>query len=125
LRKVPPLLQVEPEPGRRAEQSRQSQSRVRRHRTPPVDDLIYALKRNADSACQLHLGHAEWVHELTGEHVAGMRGKAILWEAKHAIPVALVVVHDLNVRRTDCGPRKADPVLLVDPNTVLALPVAL
>lgn len=36
-----------------------------------------------------------------------------------------MVVYDLDVRRAGLGPPEADPILFVDPDTVLAVPVAL
>jgi hypothetical protein len=111
-------LKVHPESFRGSEIAGHSKGRVGGDPTLAVHDLVDSPRRDADGHSQSVLGNAEWLEILDQKHLTWMdwsheRGSV------HQV-VLSVVVDDLNVLRTCCGPSEADPPLLVDPDAVVA-----
>src|SRR5438045_2345928 len=85
-----------------------------------LDDLRNAVNRHIKLTCKFRRGYAEF-RQLVGKDLAGMNGRT-----GHRLPLGLMVIHDLDVRRTGplLQPLKANPPLDVYPDAVLPIPVA-
>lgn len=94
-----------------------------RHSTLFIHQLVDSLVGHMDAIRQIPLGNTHWIEEFLQKHFAWMRWLAMCRYSYHRSLPLLVVIHNFYVTWTTFGPSKANPVLLVDPNTVLAAPV--
>src|SRR5262245_20200979 len=70
-------LQIHPELGAGAEEAREPQRRVRRHRALALDDRADAGRGHAQGHRERVHGHAERRKKFLAERLAGMRGHAV------------------------------------------------
>lgn len=126
VKQIPSQLQVHPEIGRRAEESRQAQSSARCHASSPVDDLIDTLIGDKDSVGQLALSQAHWGQKLLKEHFARVSWRSMRWYAYHFSLQALVsvIIHDFDFIWAGSRPDETYSVLVVNADAVLSLAVA-
>ena len=68
-------------------------------------------------------GQAQRLEKLLQKHISGVRGLAVCGDSNHkclVIPGSSMVVNDFDFIRLAADPDKAHPVLIVDPNAILA-----
>ncbi len=118
---VVPGLEVHPELVRGPEVPGQSKRRVSTDSTVSMDDLVDPPSWDADVLRESVLADAQGTEKLLEENFPGMDRSQLLG---HLALLALVVVHDFDVRSIPVPPDEADPPLIVDPNTVATSPVA-
>jgi hypothetical protein len=81
--KIPAELMIHPKTGGRAEDTRESQSRIRGERTPSVYETIDPLERNLNTLSQVSLRDPKRFKELLKEHLARMRRRPMRRNCHH------------------------------------------
>ena len=113
-------LQPKPETCRVPEECTQAQGSIGCHSSLPMNDFINPARRNAKFPPEQVLTYLQWSHELFLEDLTRMyRGRFL----SHS--TLLVIVDYLNIKCVTPSPYEADTPLIVDPNAMLSLPVAL
>src|SRR5262249_33999533 len=80
---IPVLLQAEPEVGRHAQHSSQSQRGVGRDATLPVNHLVQARIGHANPLGEIRLAHTQRLEKLLQQHLAGMRRRTVSRQLTH------------------------------------------
>ena len=126
---IPAQLEIHPVALGGAEVLRQPQGCRRRDPPPRVHDLIDALVRHVESACQFSLADLHRLEELLKQHLTRMGGLSVCGNTHHVyLPyprtLRLVIVDDLDLFRPLRCPDETDPILFVDTDAVLACPMS-
>lgn len=120
---VPIALTVEPEFRSGAEKPRQTQRRVGRDASLPLDDLVNPWVGDFESCGSLRLRYAQWFEEVLEQHLARMGWRPMFGQSCH------IRFLSGDNRRFQLLPGRgqspeADPVSIVDPDAVLPVPPA-
>jgi hypothetical protein len=103
----------------KTEKSAQTQIGIGRDAPLAGHDVADALRRHADFLGQPILADAHRFQKLLQQEFTGSYGAEL---GHHNSPS--MVVHDLDILGTCVRPPKANPILIVDPDTVLARSIA-
>jgi hypothetical protein len=112
-------LCAQPVAVRQAEKPAEPQIRIRRDRPLARHDTPNPLCWHADLLGEPVLRNLHGLEELFGQELARSYGVMLAHR-----PFSSMVINDLDVFGTCCGPAEADTPLVVDPDAVLALPIA-
>ena len=111
-------LKIQPKSLACTEEPGKPQSRIRGDVPFAMNHFIDAPGRDIDALGQPVLADSHGAQELLQENLARMDRRKLL---SHF--VLLVVIHDLHVLGITVRPSEADPPLVVDPDTVMPLPI--
>jgi hypothetical protein len=115
-------LEIQPKPRGGMKVTRKPQGSIRRHPPALVNDLRNSRNRNVEIEGQTIHAEFERLHEFCAQNFARVDRRKSFLRLSHEC--SLMIVDDINIVCIALAPYKAEPPLVVDPDAVLSLSIA-